>query len=440
MPVTTNVRASAARIVDGVVHEGQSLDAALGAVDPAPSGRDRALLQELCFGVLRWQLRLDAMAQRLLRAPLKPRDRVLRALLWVGLYQLQYLRTPPYAALSSTVDAARALGKPAAAGLINGVLRNAQRQAAALADAVDRDDWVRFSHPRWLLQALSADWPEDWQRIAAANNTRASMTLRVNLRRHGCAAYAQQLSADGLTAQPAPWGDAGLVLEEPVDVGRLPGFADGSVSVQDAAAQLAAPLLEAGAGMRVLDACAAPGGKTAHILERSPQLAELVAVDRDPQRLRRVEETLQRLHLQARLICGDAAHPEDWWHEPGFDRLLLDAPCSATGVIRRHPDIKALRRASDIDDLVTLQASILDGLWPLLVPGGILVYATCSVLERENSLQIARFLQHHADARELPIDAEWGRSRLHGRQTVPGEAGADGFFYARLYKSAPPDG
>jgi 16S rRNA (cytosine967-C5)-methyltransferase len=292
------------------------------------------------------------------------------------------------------------------------------------------------SHPDWLIKQIEQDWPQQAQKILLENNQQPPMALRVNLARISRDQYLQLLSEQGIEAVSVDFCPSAIILDKPVAVDLLPGFAEGLVSVQDTAAQLAAGLLDVQPGHRVLDVCAAPGGKTAHILEHQPQLKELVAVDVDESRLQRVSETLQRLKLPATLVVGDAANPQEWWDDQLFDRILLDAPCSALGVIRRHPDIKLLRRAEDIEPLQALQKNILNAVWPLLAPGGIMLYATCSILKQENEQQIDAFLAEHPDAVELPIDAVWGFSGSHGRQIMPGESAMDGFYYARLGKSA----
>ncbi len=291
------------------------------------------------------------------------------------------------------------------------------------------------SHPDWLIKQIEQDWPQQAQQILLENNQQPPMALRVNLARISRDQYLQQLSEQGIEAVAVSFCPSAIILDKPVAVDLLPGFAEGLVSVQDTAAQLAAGLLDVQAGHRVLDVCAAPGGKTAHILEHQPQLKELVAVDVDESRMQRVSDTLQRLKLPATLVVGDAANPQDWWDGQLFDRILLDAPCSALGVIRRHPDIKLLRRAEDIKPLQALQKNILHAVWPLLAPGGIMLYATCSILKQENEQQIDAFLAEHPDAVELPIDAAWGFAGSHGRQIMTGESAMDGFYYARLGKS-----
>ena len=425
-------RAAAARAVAEVL-VGRSLAELLPAAGVAE--RDRALLAELVYGTCRWFPRLDFFLGRLLQRPLKQRDTDLRALLLVGLYQLVETRVAPHAAVDETVAAARALGKEWAAGLVNGVLRAFLRDRAALESAAAADPAVAHAHPAWLVARLQAAWPEDWAAILHAANGRPPMTLRVNRLRGSTPGYLATLAQAGLAGSVVDGVPAALVLDQPVDVTRLPGFGEGAVSVQDAGAQLAAPLLDPRPGEAVLDACAAPGGKTGHLLEWCPE-ARVTAIDVDARRLARVRDNLERLGLAARLAQGDAEHPAGEWAEDRYDRILLDVPCTATGVIRRHPDIKLLRRAPDVDELVARQARILDAVWPLLRPGGILLYVTCSLLPDENHRQIDRFLGRRPDARALPIDAAWGRAAGAGRQILPGERTMDGFFYARLTRAA----
>lgn len=427
-----SVRANAAWALGQVFAEGSSLSTALPPALERTDPRDRGLLQELCHGVCRWHPQLQAGLDRLLARPLDPREHVIRAVLFIGLYQLQHLRIPEHAAVAETVAAARELRKPWAVGLTNAVLRAALRRRAELVEILETDPIARTAHPQWLLERLQRDWPDDWPAIVAANNARPPFTLRINRRVTDREAYRQQLAA-GLTASPIDLVETALVLSEPVDPVTLPGFTKGWVSVQDAAAQLAAPLLDIQPGLRVLDACAAPGGKTGHLLECASDL-DLTALDQDAARLERVQDHLNRLGLNARRVAGDARQPANWWDGVPYDRILLDAPCSATGVIRRHPDIKLLRRESDIAALADQQRILLASLWPLLRPGGRLLYATCSILHQENEQVITGFLTTQADAEEQLIKVPWGRPRLHGRQILPGEAGMDGFYYALLLK------
>ncbi len=396
--------------------------------------RDRALFRAMCYGVCRTLPRLEALAALLLKTPFKSRDADVQALLLLGIHQLLYLRIPAHAAVGETAGAARQLGKEWATKVLNGCLRRLTRESAALQAEVDQDPAVALLHPRWLLKALRQAWPDDWRAIAAANNEPGPMTLRIN-RRHGDReAYLARLVECGIDARLCLHSPDGLILDKPCDVQALPGFADGDVSVQDEAAQLAAellgPVLAPRPGGRVLDACCAPGGKTAHLLELFD--IELLALDNDAVRLARVEDTLARLGLTATLVHADATR-RDWWDGTPFDAILLDAPCSGSGVIRRHPDIKRLRRPSDITRLAELQARLLDNLWPLLRPGGSLVYATCSVLHEENDEQIAAFLQRTPDAVvSTPGEVNWGRPAGAGRQLLPEADSHDGFFYARL--------
>lgn len=428
-----NVRAIAAQALGQVLGEGRSLAIALPSALERTHTRDRGLLQEMCYGVCRWLLLLQALLDLLLKRPLDPHESAVRALLLIGLYQLHYLRIPEYAAVAETVTAARQLGKPWAAHLTNAVLRNFLRRRSELLAQVEQDAAAQTAHPHWLIERLRRDWPHDLSVIIAANNTRPPFTLRINLRNISREDYQARLAAMGKTAEPVASVATALVLPEPAEPTALPGFAEGWASVQDAAAQLAVPLLDLRQGMSVLDACAAPGGKTGHLLECAPDV-NLTALDCDHTRLERVKDTLARLQMSARLIVGDARQPQDWWDGAPYDRILVDAPCSATGVIRRHPDIKMLRRETDIAALAREQQAILTALWPLLRPGGCLLYVTCSVLREENEDVVAAFLAAQQDAKEWLIPAHWGRALSHGRQILPGETNMDGFYYAVLMK------
>lgn len=439
MTAPARLRTLAGEAVDQVIGAHRSLSLVLPEVLTRCQPADRGLVQELVYGTLRWRFRLEVLLAQLLRQPLKAKDRDIGALLLIGLYQLGYTAVAPHAAVHTTVEAVRATGKRWAVPLANAVLRGYQRRRAEVDARADANDAGRWAHPRWLIEHIRRDWPDDWERVLTANNERPPLAVRVNTRRLDREAYRHRLEAAGLAHTVLQLAPQGLVLTTSVGVEHLPGFQEGQVSVQDGAAQLAATLLDAGPGMRVLDVCAAPGGKTAHILELQPRLAELVAVDSDARRAQRIHENLARLQLDATVIVGDAGTPQAWWDGRPFDRILLDAPCSATGVIRRHPDIKSLRRASDIDALAHSQARLLAAVWPLLAPGGMLVYATCSLLRQENEEQIAVCLEHHADAEERRLDVPWGAACRHGRQLLPGAAdaeglGMDGFYYACLVK------
>ncbi len=428
-----DARSAAARVIAKVL-EGTSLSQGMVSLVGQLPVEERALAQELTYGALRWGPRLQAIVDRLLHKPVRAKDRELLALLWVGLYQLMYTRIPEYAAVAATVAAVRTLNKPWAAGMTNAVLRGFQKNREALLVEVDRDHSAALAHPRWWLERLRSGRAEDWRDIAAANNARPPMTLRVNVRQGDREEYLAMLTAAGIEAVSVPHTRAGLMLDSPVDVMALPGFREGRVSVQDGAAQLVAPLLSPQPGERILDACAAPGGKTAQLLEMQPQLAELLAVDCVAARMARVKENLDRLGLQAKLVVEDAGETREWWDGVPFDRILLDAPCSGSGVIRRHPDIKYLRRAQDIVQLAAEQRRLLAALWPLLKRGGMLLYVTCSVLPEEDELQVQHFLETHSDAYEEPLAVSWGRALRHGRLILPGMDGMDGFYYAILTK------
>lgn len=431
-----NPRLAAARALAAVLSGKASLNSSLPAQLDKVDERDRGLTQDLAFGTARWQPRLDLLAAQLLQKPFKAADADVQALLLVGLYQLFYTRIPAHAAIGETVGCADKLKKPWAKGLLNAVLRRAQREGEELLAGMERDPVVRTAHPRWLQKALKAFWPEQWEAICAANNAHPPMILRVNRRHHSRDAYLALLAEAGIGASACQYSRDGIVLAEACDVRGLPGFAEGWVSVQDEAAQLSADLLELAPGQRVLDACCAPGGKTCHLLEAEAGLAHMVAIDLEAKRLTRVRENLDRLQLDAELIACDARDTASWWDGKPFQRILLDAPCSATGVIRRHPDIKLARQADDIPALATLQGELLDALWPTLEVGGMLLYATCSSLPTENTEVIKAFLARTPGARELDLATEAGLRQPHGRQLLAQEGGHDGFYYAKLIKIA----
>ncbi|HIF9206268.1 TPA: 16S rRNA (cytosine(967)-C(5))-methyltransferase RsmB [Photobacterium damselae] len=424
-----NVRAAAAQVIYQVVDQGQSLSTALPAAQQQIKERDQALLQEICYGVLRWLPRLESITQKLMDKPLKGKQRVFHHLILVGLYQLGYMRIPAHAAVAETVNATKNLKKPQLRGLVNAILRNYQRQQQELDAQAVSHDAGKYGHPSWLLKLLKQAYPNDVDAICAANNTKAPMWLRVNRQHHNRDEYRKLLDAEGIATELHPQAGDALRLLSPYDVYKLPGFEQGWVSVQDAAAQLAIEYLQPQAGELILDCCAAPGGKTAHILEHVPS-AQVVAIDCDEHRLARVHDNLQRLNLQAKVLCADARYPDKWWDGDKFDRILLDAPCSATGVIRRHPDIKWLRRGEDIAALAQLQAEIFDAMWLQLKSGGTLVYATCSITPQENRDQVSAFLTRTADATLVGSEAT-----NPGRQILPGEENMDGFYYAVLQKA-----
>lgn len=427
-----NIRAVAAHVIERVMFDGESLTAVLANVSPSiPEAQDRGFLQALAFGVIRWYWELDFVLRQLAKRPIK--ERRIEVLALLGLYQLRRMRVKPHAAVSETVSAAgaSAWAKP----FLNALLRNYQRQQHEIDAALDQDEIARTSHPRWLIRQLRSDWPDDYQEILRANNDNPPMTLRVNRRKTSRVEYLDLLAQNGISARPGLFGAEAILLDEALAVQRLPGFDEGWVSVQDEAPQLAAGLLQTAAGQRVLDVCAAPGGKTLHLLENEPGLREVVALDIAEERADLIRSSLKRAGLQADVRVADATRPGEWWDGKPFERILLDAPCSATGVIRRHPDIKLLRKPADIAALGQRQRELLTAIWPVLRPGGLLLYATCSVFKAENENVIEAFLLQHSDAREDPISAPWGRPASHGRQILAGDHGMDGFFYARLAKA-----
>ncbi|HSD95856.1 MAG TPA: 16S rRNA (cytosine(967)-C(5))-methyltransferase RsmB [Sulfuricaulis sp.] len=428
----------AAKVLEQVAVHSRFLDTALAqslATLPDNQKSDAALIQEMAYGVLRWFHQLDAIASVFIVKPLKEKDRDIQLLLLVGLYQLRHMRVARHAAVTETVEAATALKKIWAKNFLNACLRSYLRDAARAQAAVAASPSARFSHPAWLIEEIRRDWPDSWEAILSANNERPPMMLRINQRRQTRDQYLARLAEAGIAAKAMPLTDTAVLMDMPVAVSELPGFTHGDVSVQDAAAQFAALLLDAQPGERVLDACAAPGGKTGHLLEHTPGLAELVALDQEPARVALIEDNLARLDLSAKIITGDAANPANWWDGRPFDRILADVPCSATGVIRRHPDIKLRRHPEDLPKLVTTQARLLEGLWPLLKPGGKLLYVTCSILAAENEKQLSAFLVRHPEAREVMLPMPAGRARTVGRQILPGEVGMDGFYYACIRKN-----
>lgn len=425
--MSSNERMSALKILTALLDNKTSLAQSM------PSQADlKPLTKELCFGFCRHYYRLSAIAESLLDK--KPKSTEVWVALLLGLYQLNYLQLPDYAVVKETVALLEKSKKVWAKGLINAVLRNFCRKQQEILAALEHNPSFIHGHPKHLVERLQDNWPNDWQAITQANDARPPMTLRVNILKNTPAEYLQTLKDSGIKAQLHPVASHAIVLEEPCDVYALPGFDQGCVSVQDAAAQLAVCLLQLHPGLRVLDACSAPGGKTCHILEAEPKLKTCVAMDIDSRRLARVQENLTRLHLQANLMQDDAMHPEQWWDGQLFDRILLDAPCSATGVIRRHADIKLLRTEEEIAAISKTQKGLLHALWPLLVPGGVLVYATCSVLLIENEQQITNFVAEKKDCIPVKNALSWGRSTGHGQQILPGEQQMDGFFYSVLRK------
>jgi 16S rRNA (cytosine967-C5)-methyltransferase len=394
----------------------------------------------MTLGSLRWYLRLAPAVDKLLSRPQGVADDI-RALLVVSAHQIEYSRNPPQVTAHAAVDATRILGQGRASGLVNAVLRRFVAERATLLAEVDRRLAGRTAHPQWLVKLLEQAWPESCESILNANNEHPPLVLRVDLTRKSVSGYIQELAAAEIAASALDWAPAAVLIERPVAVGSLPGFSEGAVSVQDAGAQLAAKLLDVQPRMRVLDACAAPGGKTGHLLENTPDLAELVAMDVDADRVTRIRENLDRLGRQAHLQVADIREPDSFWDGRPFDRILVDAPCSSTGVIRRHPDIKLLRRVTDIPAFAAIQEQILRSAFRMLAPGGRLVYCTCSLLPAENEEVIERLLQAEASAgvATMPLAAELARGavgRRIGIQLIPGSrAGSDGFYYACIEKT-----
>lgn len=429
--VAVGTRAAAARVINEVITNGRFLDTAIEEQRRA-AAKDHVsapLLQELAYGTLRWYHRLRGMTTYLLDRPFKTKDADVEALLLIGLYQLNFLRVAPHAAVDTTVAATELLNKTWAKGLLNACLRRAMRETTQLETAISKDLQHQFSHPLWMIEELRRTYPQDWQRILQANNERPPMALRVNLARISRDEYARKLAEAGLTARSHLLCASALILETPIGVERLPGFDQGWVSVQDVAAQLAAMWLKAQTGERVLDACAAPGGKAAHILESAPALQELVAIDIEPARISRMRSGFSRLGVMPTVIAADASEPS-WWDGTPFDRILVDAPCSATGVIRRHPDIKVRREPAELALLCETQRRLLDAVWPCLKPGGKLLYVTCSIFEQENARQMHAFIERHRDAAAMPLAADLNWQR----QILPGEQDMDGFYYACVQK------
>ncbi|MFT5427020.1 MAG: 16S rRNA (cytosine967-C5)-methyltransferase [Gammaproteobacteria bacterium] len=433
---SNQARAIASQILSKVLAEQQSLSALLPSeltvlTDP----REQAFAQALCYGVLRHYYSLDFILDKLLDKKLKKKDADIRALMLIGLYQLEHMRTPAHAAVSATVESCMMLKKPWAKNLINAILRRYQREQDKFPDLIASKESAKNEHPDWLLNRLKDEYPEDWLAIITENNLPPPMSLRVNSRATDRDDYLRQLEAAGIEAQASTFNKTGIVLTHPMGVEALPGFSEGHVSVQDLAAQLAVPLLEPKAGERILDACSAPGGKLAHLLESMSTLQEAVAIELEPHRFKKLLSTLERIQLSATLIKNDARATDDWWDKKPFDRILIDAPCSASGVIRRHPDIKTLRTPEDVQNITLLQEEILNALWPLLKKGGKLLYITCSIFKAENDEQITAFINKHNDANSIPILANWGKATIHGRQILPGENAMDGFYYAQLQKN-----
>lgn len=431
--MTHDVRLTAVNVLQEVLSGNGTLDDALNR---AQGAQDQSLLKHLCYSVVRNYHSYLLVLDHLMKKPLPDKHRDLKLLIMLGMSQLIDSRVPDHAAVYETVQAADGLGKGWGKRLVNGVLRNYLRSREQIAMKLGDMDEYRFAHPGWLVEMLRSAWPQKLEDIIEANNQSAPMTLRINLAAISRDLYMERFDHPRVKLSPGPMCESAVVLSEPIDVDDIYGFRDGLVSVQDESSQLAAELLDLQPRMRVLDGCAAPGGKTCHILEREKNLS-LIAVEKNPSRSELIVQNLSRLKMTCTVTTDDVLATESWWDSQFFDRILIDVPCSATGVIRRHPDIKILRKPEDIAKLAEQQKLMIDKLWQLLKPGGLLVYSTCSILPSENCEVVRHFLDRTDDALEAPIEAAWGITVEHGRQLLPKVGGHDGFYYARLQKRAP---
>ena len=432
-----NCRVIAAKILLSIIRDEYTLDAALNYhLSSDLNRKDAAFVQELCYGSLRYWIRLQAIVNTCMERPLRNKDADINALLILGLYQLVYMRVPDHAALSETVNAVVGLKKNWAKKLVNGVLRTLQRTYSDKLQALEVNSGVYHNHPDWMLDRFKQQWPQHWQGIIDANDNHPPMVLRVNTDKISVLDCLAKLAQEGIDATEMKPVSSAIHLKKAIDVSELPIFRQGLVSVQDAAAQLAAPMLALSAAERVLDMCAAPGGKTGHILESQRELAQVIAVEIDLKRCERIHQNLDRLGYEATVLTADATDVDAWWDKTLFDKILLDVPCSASGVIRRHPDIKMLRTPQDVERLRQIQQNILAQIWPTLRPGGMLLYVTCSIFDEENESQIQQFLSQHDDAIVTTEKYSWGHSTGAGLQILPGEFNMDGFYFCRLQKSA----
>jgi 16S rRNA (cytosine967-C5)-methyltransferase len=428
-----NVRAIAAQCVFSVVDKGRSLADELPKLQIQAGEKNKALLQEICYGVLRYLPELEFNVSQLMDKTLTGKQRVVHFLLLVGIYQIKYMRIPDHAAVTETVNACKPLKNLHLKGVVNAVLRNFQRSHNSNNNAENNTlpDAVAYNHPSWFIKKIKHAYPNDWQHVLLANQQRPPMWLRPNQQKQSSAHYLTRLEQAKIEVAATDENTGAIQLKSAIDVMQLPGFVAGDVSIQDAAAQYAAVLLDCQPNDNVLDCCAAPGGKTCHMLELCPSISQMTAIDIEQHRLVRVQENLDRLQLNAKILSADAAKPEQWWDKQLYDRILLDAPCSGTGVIRRHPDIKWLRKANDIDTLTQLQREIFSQIWPLLKPGGTMLYATCSVLPEENKQQIQWACEQFNDIVLQPIAFT---DQAVGWQILPDKQGMDGFYYAKLMK------
>ena len=429
-----NARLLSVQFLKDVLLEGRSLTEAIARGSNESAEADLAFTKMLCFGTLRWYHKLDFWLEHLLQHRLKPKDKDIEILLLVGLYQIAFSTKPDHACVNETVTVTRLLKKPWASKLVNGVLRNFLRKRTELEVLAANSPAIQYSFPNWLSQKILSDYGVEAESVMGALQTQAPLTLRVNSQAQSLSDFEQKLHLAGLPFIEIPQVDGAVTLTSACNVDQIPGFFQGSCSVQDAAAQLCASWLQLEPGLRLLDACAAPGGKTSACLERMPSI-DVTALDVDPRRQERTMENLKRLGFRANVITANAADTSAWWDGRLFDRILLDVPCSASGVIRRHPDIKVLRRESDIPVLQKTQKALLEHIWPLLSSGGLLLYSTCSILSDENEKIIEPFLKQFPDAQHIPLPSIDGTvERSCGRQFLPQIGGHDGFYYALLCK------
>lgn len=431
-----NVRALAAQILTEVIERKKSLPQVVSDTIPEDYAQ-RPLLFELCYGTLRWYYLLRALANELLLKPLPKKHQDVYYLLLIGLHQLLNMNIPQYAIVSETVQAAAVMGHPWAKGLMNKNLRRFLEEKDALLAKVDKTEEAKYVHPQWLIGKIKKAWPEQWQDILAANNLRAPLTLRANLLKNTRDEYLAYLKQHEIDAHAVADCEFALSLDKPMPIENIPGFEEGLVSVQDAAGQFAAKLLNLKPNLRVLDACAAPGTKSTHMLELEPKLGHLTAVEKDPERLMMIKQNFERLNLPRdhfNLVLADVAHTEQWWSGEKFDRILVDAPCSGSGVIRRHPDMKVLREPEDSRNHHQVQVHLLNHLWPLLEKKGLLLYSTCSVFPEENEKTIQEFLQKNPEAKIQKFELPFGVAQQYGWQLLPQENGSDGFYYCLITK------
>jgi len=423
--------AEAAEVVRRVVDHGESLDRLL--VQPSLSDRkNQSIFREIAYGTCRHFPHIDWYLGMLLERPLRKKDRILHFLLAVGIYQIEHMRTPDYAVLNEAVEAAASLGRNWARKLINGVLRNYLRERNHY-DLSKMPEHQIHAFPEFLFDCFKSDWPEGYPEIVQASNTHPPLTLRVNLEKTSRDMAAQALQENSMACVATRDSPVGLTLSSPVPVKKIPGFSQGDVSVQDESAQLAALELEGDEKLNVLDACAAPGGKTTHLIELFPKSCTITAVDLD-YRCTLIHQNLARLGFQANVVAGDLLKPETWWTGDPYDRILLDVPCSGSGVIRRHPDIKYRRKPEDLERFHMLQTSMLASVWELLRPGGLVLYVTCSIFHRENDDVVAGFIGQGDDREVQAMDKIPGIATRFGIQRLPGFGDGDGFYYCKIRK------